>query len=712
MLKASDLFQKIKLYESSVNEDLLKQAYDFSMEAHSNQIRASGAPYFSHPLEVASILIDLKLDSSSIMTALLHDTVEDTGATLKQIQQIFGAEIARLVDGVTKLSRLELKSEATKQAENFQKLVLAMSSDIRVLLVKLADRLHNMRTLHDIVDQSKKHHIARETLEIYAPLSERMGMHAFKDELENIAFSTLYPELYESITARLNFLYQTSENSIEVILEDIKKALLDSNIPNTVSGRCKTPYSIWKKMQKKSINFEQLSDIMAFRVIVDTSAECYQVLGIMHSHYLVIPGRFKDYISTPKSNKYQSLHTGLMGPLNQRIEVQIRTHEMNKICELGVAAHWQYKKGGSLHDGKQYAWLRSLLEILEHASGPEEFLEYTKLEMFHDQVFCFTPKGELISLPKGSTPIDFAYDIHSEVGDRTVGSKINGRQMPLRTILQNGDQVEIVTNQHQCPSPTWERFVVTGKARARIRRFIRFQQREQFKDLGKTLLQKACLKEGVTFLEKNFMQAVHHFQYPLMDDLLAAIGEGIHTTKEAIQVAYPNRQKKSRQEEDLNKDIKFHGKIQPKKLQSFTLEGLIPGMVVHFAKCCHALPGDKIRGIVVTGKGITVHTDDCESLNNLDSNQLLDLGWPVDSYKNNLHVGRLKITFLNKKDSLAVMTTTITKANGNITNLKIVSRTSEFWDLMVDVEVTDLDHLLYIKAILCSLPIILSVDRI
>jgi GTP pyrophosphokinase len=386
---------------------------------------------------------------------------------------------------------------------------------------------------------------------------------------------------------------------------------------------------------------------------------------------------------------------------------------MNQVSELGVAAHWQYKRGKGIHDGKQYAWLRSLLEILEQASSPEEFLEHTKLEMFQDQVFCFTPKGELISLPKGSTPIDFAYAIHSEIGDRTVGAKINGRQMPLRTILNNGDQVEIITYQHQCPSPTWERFVVTGKARARIRRFIRSQQREQFKELGKSLLQKACLKEGVAYTEKSMLLAVQHFHYPLVDDLLASIGEGIHTAKEVLAIAYSDRFRKDNKSPSLEEVLPaYPTKGETSVTGLVNLVGLIPGMAVHFAGCCHPLPGDIIKGVVVTGRGVTIHTQDCESLNAIDSERLLDLSWHPERDQKSRHVGRLKVTFVNKPGSLAGMSTTINKQGSNIVNLKIINRTSDFWELIVDIEVKDVEHLDYIKAILRSLPIIHEVDRI
>ncbi|HVH80280.1 MAG TPA: RelA/SpoT family protein, partial [Stellaceae bacterium] len=480
MMRQPDLVELVKSYDPDADEAVLNRAYVYSMKAHGSQLRESGDPYFSHPVEVAGLLAQMKLDTASVATGLLHDTVEDTVATLDDIEQRFGLEIARLVDGVTKLSRLELQSDQSKQAENFRKLVLAMSEDIRVLLVKLADRLHNMQTLKFVKNDDKRRRIARETMDIYAPLAERIGMHRLKDQLEDLAFAELYPDARSSVTARLGFLRAKGGDIVTRITTELARKLTEGGLTNaTVSGREKSAYSIWRKMQRKDVPFEQLADIMAFRVLVDDVAQCYHALGVIHSAYHVVPGRFKDYISTPKPNNYRSLHTGVLGPERQRIEVQIRTRDMHEVAELGVAAHWTYKQNTGRLDGTQYRWLRELVDIIEHSS-PEEFLEHTKLEMFQDQVFVFTPKGELIALPRGATPVDFAYAVHSQIGDTCVGAKINGRLLPLRTELVNGDQVEIVTSKAQTPSPTWERFVVTGKARARIRRYIRTQQRTQY----------------------------------------------------------------------------------------------------------------------------------------------------------------------------------------------------------------------------------------
>src|SRR5579864_7769318 len=526
MMRQFELVQQVKSYDPKTDEDALNRAYVYSLKAHGAQLRASGDPYFSHPVEVAGLLAQMKLDTASIITGLLHDTVEDTVATLDDIERLFGPDISRLVDGVTKLSRIELQSDQTQQAENFRKLVLAMSEDIRVLLVKLADRLHNMQTLRFIKDPEKRRRIARETMDIYVPLAERIGMHRMKDQLEDLAFAELYPDARASIIARLGFLRENGGDIVSRIVKELGDTLKEGGLAANISGREKSPYSIWRKMQRKNVSFEQLADVMAFRVLVNEVGDCYHALGLIHSAYHVVPGRFKDFISTPKPNNYRSLHTGVIGPERQRIEMQIRTGDMHEVAELGVAAHWIYKQQAGRTDGPQYRWLRELVDILEHSS-PEEFVEHTKLEMFQDQVFVFTPKGEVIALPRGATPVDFAYAVHSQIGDTCVGSKINGRLLPLRTELVNGDQVEIVTSKAQTPSPTWERFVVTGKARARIRRYIRTQQRAQYLDLGKAIVQKAFRQEGQEFSEKPLQAVLKQFNCAATEDLYVAVGEGI-----------------------------------------------------------------------------------------------------------------------------------------------------------------------------------------
>ena len=709
MMRQPDLVDLVKSYDPDADEAVLNRAYVYSMKAHGAQLRESGDPYFSHPVEVAGLLAQMKLDTASVATGLLHDTVEDTVATLDDIEGRFGGEIARLVDGVTKLSRLELQSDQSKQAENFRKLVLAMSEDIRVLLIKLADRLHNMQTLSFVKSPDKRRRIARETMDIYAPLAERIGMHRMKDQLEDLAFAELYPDARSSVTARLGFLRAKGGDIVARITDELTRKLTDGGLTvASVNGREKSAYSIWRKMQRKDVPFEQLADVMAFRVLVDDIGECYHALGIIHSAYHVVPGRFKDYISTPKPNNYRSLHTGVIGPERQRIEVQIRTREMHEVAELGVAAHWIYKQESQRTDGTQYRWLRQLVDILEHSS-PEEFLEHTKLEMFQDQVFAFTPKGELIALPRGATPVDFAYAVHSQIGDTCVGAKINGRLLPLRTELVNGDQVEIVTSKNQTPSPTWERFVVTGKARARIRRYIRTQQRAQYLDLGKAIVQKAFRQEGQDFSEKPLQPVLKPLGYATTEDLYVAVGEGILTGREVVGAAFP-------QAPDAEKD-----KVVPlsrarrrgsAKDNAVSIRGLIPGMALHFAGCCHPLPGDRIVGIVTTGRGVTIHTIDCDTLEtyNDEPERWIDVAWSNDEAEP-IHVGRINVTIANEPGNLGSLTTTIGKQGGNISNLKITNRSQDFFEIMVDIQVADVKQLSTIIAALRATPVINSVER-
>jgi len=711
MIRQFELVERVKSYDSGADEDALNRAYVYAMKKHGSQKRESGDPYFAHPIEVAGILTELKLDDNSIITALLHDTVEDTDTTLEDLDSLFGKDIARLVDGVTKLTRLELQSEQTKHAENFRKLVLAMSEDIRVLLVKLADRLHNMRTLHYVKSEEKRRRIARETMDIYAPLAERIGMQRFKDELEDLSFSELNGDARASIDARLQFLKRSEEDLPARIVDELRRALAEDGVDAWISGRVKSPYSIWRKMQRRNVAFEQLSDIMAFRIVVEDVESCYQTLGILHSRYPVVPGRFKDYISTPKPNGYRSLHTGILGPQRHRIEAQIRTREMHEVAEYGVAAHWKYKQTAQHLDGRQYRWIRELLDILEHASNPEEFLEHTKLEMFQDQVFCFTPKGDLIALPSGATPVDFAYAVHSEVGDTCVGAKVNGRMVPLRAQLRNGDQVEIITSRAQTPSPDWESFIVSGKAKARIRRFIRQEEREQYGELGRQMLQKAFRQEGYEFTEKALEGVLKKFKVDGVADLFAAVGQGNRGAREVLTAVFPGV--KEAEKNDVVVPIARARSRQSKaKDSAVPIKGLIPGMAVHFAHCCHPLPGDRIVGIVTTGKGVTVHTIDCETLASFQDTpeRWVDLAWDVVDGEGH-QLGRLHVVIANEPGSLGTLSTIIGKNQGNISNLKITNRSVDFFEMLIDVEVTDVKHLTNIIAALRATPVITSVER-
>ncbi|WP_428680575.1 RelA/SpoT family protein [Reyranella sp.] len=724
MIRQFELVERVQSYDPDADEDVLNRAYVYGLKKHGNQLRASGDPYFSHPVEVAGLLAEMRLDTDSIVTGLLHDTLEDTDATRDEIASLFGEDIARLVDGVTKLSRLEIQSESTKEAENLRKLVLAMSSDIRVLLVKLADRLHNMRTLHHIKEPARRRRIARETMDLYAPLASRIGMEKVKRELEELAFAELNPDGRASVLARQGYLRERGDKLVPQIEVELVRTLKEGGLEAQVSGREKTPYSIWRKMQKKNVSFEQLSDIMAFRIIVADVAQCYQALGLLHGRYQVLPQRFKDYISVPKPNGYRSLHTGVIGPLGQRIEIQIRTGEMQDQAERGVAAHWIYKQGEPSTDAPQYAWLRSLMDILDKAPNAEEFLEHTKLEMFQDQVFCFTPKGKLIALPRGATPIDFAYAVHSQVGDTCVGAKINGRMLPLRTQLTNGDQVDIITSKAQTPSPTWERFVVTGKAKAAIRRFIRTRQREQYIQLGKSLLDKAFHEEGYEVTEKGLEGVRLNFKQASTDDLVATVGAGLLGAREVLTAVYPGLKQPRKGGADVvpitrartGKSGKAGEGARGGKLdgEQIAIRGLIPGMAVHFARCCHPLPGDRIVGIITTGKGVTIHTIDCATLESFSESpeRWIDVGWDsVSEGGGGVYTGRLKITVANQPGSLSSLSTVIARHEGNISNLRIVNRSMDFFDMVIDVEVSDVKHLADITAALRATPAINAVER-
>ena len=706
MMRQYELVERVRGYDPAVDEDALNRAYVFSMRAHGSQKRASGDPYFSHPVEVAGILTQYRLDTASIVTGLLHDTVEDTVATIDEIENLFGDEVARLVDGVTKLSKLELQSQNTRHAENFRKLLLAISEDIRVLLVKLADRVHNMRTLHYIPEAEKRARIARETMDIYVPLAERIGIQDIKEELEEMAFRELYPDVSDSIETRLEFLKEKGEDVVKRISDEVSRVLAEADIECWISGRTKRPVSIWRKMQRKNVEYEQLTDIIAFRVIVASVEDCYRALGVIHTQYRMIPGEFDDYISTPKLNGYQSLHTALIGPEMYRIEIQIRTTQMHEVAELGVAAHWQYKQGAALTEGKRYHWVRQLLDILENSTSPDEFLEHTKLEMFQDEVFCFTPKGEIINLPQGATVIDFAYAVHSEVGDRCIGARINGKMAPLRTEIRNGDQVEVLTSADGTPSPTWEQLVVTGKARARIRRYVRGERREEFTKLGQAMLDRAFRDVGYSRDQEPSQAVLERFGAESMDELVAMVGSSEVTVPEVVAALVPE-EILQRADNEAGREVPDRPNWQSAEIP---IRGLTDGMAVHLAKCCHPLPGDRIVGILTPGKGAAIHTKDCETLESFADTpeRWIDVGWDIGP---STLVGRIKLVVANEKGALGSLTTVIGRNQANINNLKITSRTTDFFDMTIDIEVNDTHHLNDIVAALRATPGVTSADR-
>jgi GTP pyrophosphokinase len=703
---------------------LIDAAYHLAEAAHFTQRRDNGDPYFSHPVAVAEILAGYRLDVASIATALLHDVVEDTSYKLAEIEARFGKEIAGLVDGVTKLTRLELQSDRTKQAENFRKLVLAMSRDIRVLLVKLADRLHNMRTLHFVRDPERRKRISRETMEIYAPLAERIGMDAVKTELQTLAFTQLEPEAYGTIMARLNFLRGQGADVIDDVRRELIQVCREAGVePIEINGREKSPFSIWEKMHKRNVAFEQLSDIMAFRIVVQSKADCYAALGAVHSAFPVIAGRFKDYISTPKSNGYQSLHTGvtLRQPRNQKIEVQIRTAEMNDVAENGVASHWVYKAPDKKVDGtdvQRFRWVQDLLEILDDSAAPDEFLANTKLELYADQVFCFTPKGQLVELPRGATPVDFAYAVHSQVGDTCVGAKVNGRLMPLRHHLENGDQVEIMTARGGTPSPQWDRFVVTGKARARIRRFIHQEQRQQSRDAGRVELTKAFRSAGVDGSEKALEPALKVLKIATAEELYIAVGNGNLVAKDVVHAAYPELRQAPRAPRMMPPMLPRGRPVRHD--HDMPVTGLVPGMAFTFAGCCHPVPGDEIVGIVTTGKGVTIHGRECQTLTAFAQTpeRFIDVDWNYQvvgkgegDLKGSGHTARISVIAANEQGSLADISNAVAKQEGAIANLKIVNRQQDFMEVLVDVDVRDTAHLSKVIVGLRGLKTIKGVER-
>jgi GTP diphosphokinase / guanosine-3',5'-bis(diphosphate) 3'-diphosphatase len=700
MLRQYELVEKVRGYDPDADEDLLNRAYVFSMMAHGTQLRASGDPYFSHPIEVAGILTDLKLDSDTIATAILHDTIEDTVASHEDIQRLFGDRVARLVDGVTKLSKIEIQTENERAAENFRKFLLAMSDDIRVLLVKLADRLHNMRTLHHIENPEKRVRIARETMEIYAPLAERIGLYHFKDELQQIAFREVRPDAYAMMTEKLTEMRAKTGNMVPQVVELLKAEMQAANIPCDVFGREKHPYSIWKKIQERKISFEQLSDVIAFRVVVPEREDIYRALGHIHAKWACVPGRFKDYVSTPKNNGYRSVHTTVVGVSNARIEVQIRDAAMHKQAELGVAAHWSYKQGAAL-DSEAYPWLQNLLEILDHEHDADEFLEHTKLEMYQDQVFCFTPKGALIQLPRGSTVVDFAYGVHTKVGDTCVGAKVNGRPAPLRTIVRNGDQIEILRSSTQTPQPAWENFVITGKARSAIRRFIKQRERGEYEALGKQMLSNIIDMLDVAVTDKAILDAAHRLKLPDIEALYAALVTHKLHDEDVIDAILPGAgtSKKRRH--------KSPGSGQ------MSLKGLTPGVAVHLSSCCQPVSGDRIVAIRKSGGGFDVHTIDCVSLQALEdqSDQWVDVSWLPDGESPQVFSARIITVVQNSPGSLATVTQIIARAQANISNIKLSQREGQFHTFTIDLEVTDLAHLTNIITALRAAKVISSAER-
>ena len=729
MMRQYELVERVASYNPLVNEDLLNRAYVYAMQKHGTQKRESGDPYFSHPLEVAAILTDLHLDDASIAVALLHDTVEDTGATRDEINQLFGPKIAELVDGLTKLQKLEIVSREAQQAENLRKLLLAVADDIRVLLVKLADRLHNMRTI-EYVREEKRARIAEETMEIYAPLAGRMGMQSMREELEDCAFKVLNPEAYEAIARKLDDIGEKSGELVEMIQADLTAELARDGIEARIYGRRKRPYSIFNKMQRKSVGFEQLSDIFGFRVLVNGTPDCYRALGIIHTHWPMVPGRFKDYVSTPKQNEYRSIHTTIIGPRQQRVEMQIRTEAMNEIAEFGIAAHPLYKDGvvedrdRLASESRAYAWLRQTVAHIAQGDAPEEFLEHTKLELFQDQVFCFTPKGRLIALPRGATPLDFAYAVHTDIGDSCVGAKVNGKYAPLVQVLENGDEVEIVRSSVQRPSASWQGIVVTGKARAAIRRALRSQTRRQYAGLGRHMLQKIFEGAGKSWSEQALAPHLQKLGFSETEEMLAAIGRGSLSGETVLKTLHPDhrggRIVTTRLSEEgwlpsMNPNLKLRFS-EPAGMNGAGYGPPTPGadLPIRFAPEGGALPGDRIVGVMTPGEGITIYPIHSPRLGELDDehHRWVDVMWDIPDNEEERFPARIRLSVRNEPGSLAGIADLIGSSDGNIDNLRMTSRNRDFTEMEIDLEVWDLKHLNSILSGLREMPTIAHVARV
>ncbi len=696
MLRQYELVEKVRAYDPAADEGLINRAYVFSMKAHGAQVRASGDPYFSHPIEVAGILTDLKLDDETIVTAILHDTIEDTLATPEQIEKLFGANIARLVDGVTKLSKIEAQSENERAAENLRKFLLALSDDIRVLLVKLADRLHNMRTLHHVPSEDKRRRIARETMDIYAPLAERIGMYEIMNEMQGLAFKQLEPDAHASVTRRLQQLHDAGGDLVSRIGLGLQLHLADHGLDAEVTGREKHPFSIWKKMAERHISFEQLSDVMAFRVIVGETDDCYRALGLIHQRWPMVPGRYKDYISTPKRNGYRSLHTSVIHDSKTRIEIQIRDRAMHAQAERGLAAHWAYKERKPA-DNIKVPWISDLVEILDHAASPEELLEHTRMAMYQDRIFAFTPKGELIQLPKGATPVDFAYAVHTDLGDQTVGAKVNGRVVPLRTLIDNGDQVEILASKAQHPQPSWLRFVTTGKARAGIRRFVRHKERDETIELGRKIYDEIVARLPATLGPDAIKRAIKALRVEDADALMVRVARRTVSDIELMEALMPGS---------------GGGGVAPRPLgqrTAISIKGLTAGVAFDLATCCHPIPGDRIVGLRREDEGIEVHVIGCDKLASGVDADWLDLAWGDGSDGG---TARLTVILRDIAGALGEMAGIMGAKGANIVNLGLAHRDGSFHTFNVDVEVHDLAHLHGLIAALRSADGVSQVERV
>ncbi len=675
-MKLNDLVEKVRSFNSAADVDLIRRAYDFSARVHKGQKRESGEPYLSHPVAVASIIADLRLDVPSIATALLHDTVEDTLTTLGEIDETFGAEIAALVDGVTKISQISFSSREEKQAENFRKMILAMARDIRVILIKLADRTHNLRTLEHL-PPDRQHDIAQETLDIYAPLAHRLGIYWVKSELEDNALRYLRPEVYYQLKRNVAKKKAARERYIKEVIDVLRKRLDDAGIAADISGRPKHFYSIYQKMQSQNLLYDQIYDLVAFRIIVDTVRECYEALGVAHASWKPVPGRFKDYIGLPKANGYQSLHTTVIGPYGERMEVQIRTHEMHKVAEAGIAAHWKYKGPGTpSEEAQRFAWLRQLLEWQQNLPDPQDFLRSVKDDLFSDEVFVFTPRGDLLNFPEGASVIDFAYRIHSEVGHHCAGARVNSRLVPLRYRLRNGDTVEIVSTATQTPSQDWLNFVKTSRAKARIRSWIKYQQRSRSIAIGREIIERDLGRYHIDLgkLRKEGQLAAATKALSVRDEetLLAAVGYGKLTSHQVLAHLLPaevlDQGQPTQEEGALRRLFRMVRRQTPGGVRVSGVED----MLVRFGKCCDPLPGERILGFITRGRGVTVHSIDCPRVLESDPQRRVEVVWD-DAAQVALLPVTVEVTCVDEPGLLAAMSKAISGAGVNISRAQVKS---------------------------------------
>ncbi len=709
-VRLEDIVERIQNYHPEADVDLLRRAYIFSAKAHQGQTRLSGEAYLNHPIEVAAILADLKLDAATVATGLLHDTIEDTSVTPEEIKSMFGDEVAMLVDGMTKISRMELQSREQREADNFRKMIVAMAKDIRVILIKLADRLHNMRTLKSLPPEKQKR-IAQETLDIYAPLANRLGISKIKTELEDLSFMYLNPEAYRDLSQKVMKRRIERESYINELMEIMRRQLAEHGYKGEVKGRPKHFYSIWQKMQKQGIAFEDVYDLIAIRIVTDTKVNCYAILGLIHSLWTPVPGRFKDFIGVPKSNLYQSLHTTVIGPKGERVEFQIRTEEMHRLAEEGIAAHWRYKEKSAVsqREEQQFAWLRQLLEWQRELPDAKEFMDTVKGDLFPDVVYVFTPRGDVKELPQGSTPVDFAFSVHTDIGHHCVGAKVNGKIVPLKHVLHNGDKIEVITQAGHTPSRDWLKFVKTSKARTRIKAWLKAEERRRSILLGRELLEKDLRKHELNpsriFKSDELLKVADDMSHNTLDDLLAAIGYGKVSAHMVANKLAPDRP---------------HVEPVPKKPpqkpakpsnSAMKISGM-DNMLIHLSKCCNPVPGDKVLGFITRGRGVSVHTVDCPNAGELtfDKERLIEVSW--GDFQLGAHAVKISVRTQDKPGLLASVSSSISATEANITHAEAITGEDKQATLNFTIDIKDIDHLNKVIKNISSINGVLDVKRV